>query len=83
MLQIIAQLEHHEEEFSIQQIAQASQGLGKPFSTSNINQMLARLAEQGWLFKNRHGRYTFGLPLLQEFIQQQAQVPHTPSGTLC
>ena len=72
LLQIIAQLELQENEFTIKQIQQASQHHPKPYSSGHISQILTKLAEQGWLFRNRHGRYTFGLPLLQSFIKQQA-----------
>ena len=33
--------------------------------------MLAKLAESGLVYKNRHGRYYFAVPLLGGFISRQ------------
>ena len=33
--------------------------------------MLAKLAESGLVYKNRHGRYSFAVPLLGGFIKRQ------------
>jgi DNA-binding IclR family transcriptional regulator len=38
--------------------------LERGFSPSQANQMLVRLAEQGLVYKNRLGRYSFAVPLL-------------------
>lgn len=46
--------------------------LDKPFGSSHVNQMLATLASQGLVFKNRHGRYCFAVPLLGRCIRRQA-----------
>ena len=43
----------------------------KPFSASQVNQMLSKLSEAGLVYKNRHGRYSFAVPLLGEFIRRQ------------
>ena len=45
--------------------------LDKPFSSSHVNQMLVALAAQGLVYKNRHGRYSFAVPLLGRFVRRQ------------
>lgn len=63
-----------EDEFSIQQIVESSnQCLEKPFSNSSqVSQILVALAEQGLVFKNRHGRYSLAVPMFDEFIRRQS-----------
>ncbi|MCY4482938.1 MAG: hypothetical protein OXC12_08690 [Spirochaetaceae bacterium] len=39
---------------------------------SHVNQMLVALASQGLVYKNRHGRYSFAVPLLGRFVRRQA-----------
>lgn len=45
--------------------------INKPFSNSHANQLLASLCGAGLIYKNRHGRYLFAVPLLGEFIKRQ------------
>ena len=45
--------------------------LDKPFSSSHVNQMLVALASQGLVYKNRHGKYSFAVPLLGRFVKRQ------------
>ena len=73
LLGVIAKLPNCGSEFTVQDVAEheANQTLGKPFSSSHINQMLATLADVGLIYKNRHGRYSFAVPLLGEFIKRQ------------
>ena len=52
---------------------ESRRGPDKPFSASHVNQMLAALASQGLVFKNRHGRYCFAVPLLGRYIQRQVE----------
>lgn len=69
---IVASLPNAELEFSVQEIAEASKSTGdKPFSSSHINQMLGSLVGSGLVFKNRHGKYAFAVPLLSHFINRQ------------
>ena len=75
LLSAIAQLDNCDEEFTVQEVVEASKRvLDKPFSSSHINQMLVTLASQGLVYKNRHGKYSFAVPLLGRFIRRQAQV---------
>ena len=74
LLFAISQLENCDDEFTVQEAVEASKRvLDKPFSSSHVNQMLAALASQGLVYKNRHGRYSFAVPLLGRFIRRQAQ----------
>lgn len=72
LLTVVAVLPNCDEEFTVQKIVEEShKSLKKPFSASHVNQMLAKLAENGLVYKNRHGRYSFAVPLLGEFIKRQ------------
>ncbi len=72
LLAVIAGLPDCDREFSVQDIAAASAANGgKPFSASQVSQMLASLGNAGLVYKNRHGRYSFAVPLLGQFIRRQ------------
>lgn len=69
MLWVISRLDHPDDEFTIQElVAKTKELLKKPFSSSHANQMLASLSEQGLIYKNRFGKYSFAVPLLGKFI---------------
>lgn len=69
LLWVVAQLDHGDEEFTIQELTETAKGLlVKAFSPSHANQILASLAERGMIYKNRFGRYSFAVPLLGRFI---------------
>ncbi|HEY3788151.1 MAG TPA: hypothetical protein VGL71_04810 [Urbifossiella sp.] len=40
------------------------------FSASHVNQMLSKLSATGFVYKNRHGKYSFAIPLLSRFIRR-------------
>ncbi|MDQ3329213.1 MAG: ATP-binding protein [Planctomycetota bacterium] len=74
LLFVIARLDNADGEFTVQEISQKSKAKGtaeKPFSASHISQMLATLTTAGLIYKNRHGRYSFAVPLLNRFITRQ------------
>jgi hypothetical protein len=72
LLYVISQLENCDEEFSVQEIVEMSERhLEKGFSSSHTNQMLVTLANSGLVYKNRHGRYMFAVPLMAGFIRRQ------------
>jgi hypothetical protein len=73
LLDVISYLQNCESEFTVQEVVEhiANQMLEKPFSSSHINQMLGALAEAGLIYKNRHGKYSFAVPLLGDFIRRQ------------
>ena len=73
LLSVIARLGNFEDEFTVQKIVEMSKKGGtKPFSSSHTNQMLLALSAQGLIFKNRHGKYSFAVPLLGDYIRKQA-----------
>ncbi len=43
------------------------------FTASRVTQLLAKLADSGLVYKNRHGRYCFAIPWLGDFIQRQVE----------
>jgi len=72
LLLTIAVLDQPEKEFTVQEIVEKSrEKLPKPFSGSHTNQMLASLTNAGLVYKNRHGKYSFAVPLLGQFIRRQ------------
>lgn len=74
LLIVISHLESSDDEFTVQEIVVESRRvLDKPFSNSHVSQMLAALASQGLVYKNRHGKYSFAVPLLGRFIRRQTQ----------
>ena len=72
MLYVISMLENCDGEFSVQEIVETSiRVLDKGFSNSHTNQMLATLTNGGLVYKNRHGKYSFAVPLMSEFVRRQ------------
>lgn len=72
LLSVIAMLPNSDEEFTVQEVVELStKVLDKSFSNSHVNQMLATLSNQGLVFKNRHGKYSFAVPLMGRFIKRQ------------
>lgn len=75
LLRVISGLPNCDSEFTVQQIVEHSSTKkgGKSFSSSLANQMLAALSEAGLIYKNRHGKYSFAVPLLGDFIRRQQE----------
>ena len=71
LLWVVASLENSSEEFSLQDVVQASAKLDRPFSGSTAGQMLAALCDAGLVYRNRRGRYSLAVPLLDDFILRQ------------
>lgn len=72
LLEVVARLEDPDGEFTVQEIVERSRELlAKGFSPSHANQMLASLSESGLVYKNRHGKYSLAVPLLDQFILRQ------------
>lgn len=71
LLQVIANLETADAEFTVQEIlAKSNDILKKPFGRSHINQMLSSLIASGLVYKDRHGKYLFAVPLMADFIKR-------------
>ena len=74
LLVVIAHLDNSSREFTVQEIVNASSDSDRPFSSSHVNRMLVSLGEAGLVYKNRWGRYSLAVPLLDDFIlRQEAQ----------
>ncbi|MGB6041809.1 MAG: hypothetical protein WBF93_01515 [Pirellulales bacterium] len=72
LLTLVAHLPNCDTEFTIQAVSELSkQMLEKPFSNSQISNMFVKLGAAGLVYKNRHGKYSFAVPMLGEFIQRQ------------
>jgi AAA ATPase domain len=71
LLIIIAKLNHANEEFSVQEIMLKSKELNGTFTPSYINQILTKLISSGFIYKNRHGKYSFAVPMLADYINRQ------------
>ncbi len=81
LLWVISSLDHPDEEFTIQELVDKAKGLlDRPFSNSHASQMLVSLAQQGLIYKNRFGKYSFAVPLLGEFIQRTYPGPMPPTA---
>ncbi len=83
LLTVIANLETGDSEFTVQEVVEKSRAsLKKPFSPSHVNQMLVTLSNSGLVYKNRHGKYSFAVPLLGRFILRQTRDSAGPQLTL-
>lgn len=72
LLFVIAHLKHCHSEFTVQEVVEKSKELlNNSFSSSHVNQMLSSLTNAGLVYKNRHGKYSFAVPLLGKFILRQ------------
>jgi hypothetical protein len=72
LLAVIAELPNCDEEFTPTEIvAMSDEKLTKGFSASHVSQMLLKLSDSGLVYKNRHGKYSFAVPLLGQFIRRQ------------
>ena len=72
LLYVVSRLDDPESEFSVQEIVELSRELPvKRFSPSHASQILAALINSGIVFRNRHGKYSFAVPLLGGFIRRQ------------
>lgn len=71
LLTIIAHLSDAAREFTVRRIVAGSKRSSRPFSPSQVSQMLAALSEAGLVYKSRRGRYSLAVPLLDEFIRRQ------------
>jgi type II secretory pathway predicted ATPase ExeA len=68
------------DEFTVQQVVVRSKELAGSheiagaFSASHANQILAKLIDAGFVYKDRHGCYLFAVPLMGRFILRQARM---------
>lgn len=72
LMLVIANLKNCDTEFTVQEVVDGSKVfLNKPFGGSQVSQMLRSLAEAGLIYKNRWGKYSLAVPLLDQFILRQ------------
>lgn len=82
-LSVVAQLPNCDEEFTVQEIVERSHTAHtKPFSASHVNQILNKLSDSGLVYRNRHGKYSFAVPLLGDFIRRQQAEEQTSMAPL-
>ncbi|HUX06320.1 MAG TPA: ATP-binding protein [Acidobacteriota bacterium] len=75
LLAVIASLDNSDEEFTVREAVEKSKEIAeKPFSAAHVHQMLNSLIDAGLVYKNRYGKYSFAVPLLDEFIRRQDQL---------
>ena len=75
-LRVIAEMDPAEDtvEFSANEIAAASAHLStEPFTNAHARQMLQGLAERGMVYRTRHGRYAFTLPMTTTMILRRIE----------
>jgi hypothetical protein len=75
LLRIVAQLATCDTEFTVQDVVEfpIPTAMDKPFSSSHANQILGALSDVGLVYRNRHGKYSFAVPLLGAFIRRQGK----------
>lgn len=72
LLAVVARLEDSNFEFTVQEVVLLSKEISeKSFSSSHVNQMFSTLCDAGLIYKNRHGKYSFAVPLLGQYILRQ------------
>ncbi len=75
LLWVVASLENCDGEFTVQEVSEmSSKILAKRISPSQISQMFLKLSDAGLVYKNRHGKYVFAVPLLGQFVKRQMDV---------
>ena len=71
-MSVIALLSHGGTEFRVQNVVDKSREvLDRPFSNANAGMMLKTLIDNDFIFRNRRGKYSFAIPLLDRFIIRQ------------
>jgi len=75
LLYVVATLDcGDDDEFTVQDVVeQSTKVLARPFGASNVNQLLVGLTTSGLIYKNRHGKYSFAVPLFGQFVLRQMQ----------
>tara|TARA_Y100001933_G_scaffold81317_1_gene82602 strand:+ start:146 stop:1372 length:1227 start_codon:yes stop_codon:yes gene_type:complete len=78
LMWVVCELENSDDEFTVQEIVEESKvRLEKPFTSSHANQILGALINHGLVYKNRHGKYMFAVPLMADFVRRQSSLGGT------
>lgn len=73
LMWVISELESCDSEFSVMEIVDKSKLLlSKGFTSSHVNQILNALINRGLVYRNRHGKYMFAVPLMSDFVRRQS-----------
>ncbi len=74
VLRVIAQMGVNDTEFTVSEIVSASEHfLVKPFANSRVSAILTSLTRLGLVFRTRHGKYCFAVPMFGKFIMRHLQ----------
>ena len=73
LLTAIAHLRNSNGEFGVSEIVSQSSSMEKPFKSSQVSQMLASLSDAGLVYRNRWGKYSLAVPLLDGFIRRRLE----------
>jgi hypothetical protein len=69
LLGVVARMPNSDGEFTVREIVAMSQILlANPFSDSRVFAILKTMMEAGLVYKNRHGKYRFAVPMFGQFI---------------
>lgn len=78
-MSVVAALDQSGGEFTVPEVVTKSKDvLSKPFNNNNAQMMLKTLIENDFIFRNRRGKYSFAVPLLDRFIQRQQRAASAP-----
>jgi hypothetical protein len=72
LMAIICSLSSADEEFTGQEIVGAAKEAHDEFSSSHVNQLLKAMIQSGFIYRNRHGKYSFAVPLWASFVKRRA-----------
>ena len=71
LLRVVAQMGVNEDEFTVNEIVSASGTyLLKPFTATRVSAILTSLIRLGLIFRTRHGKYCFAVPMFGQFIMR-------------
>ena len=74
LLIVIAKLPSANNEFTVQEITAKAKEVGEAkFTPSYINQILSKLIDSGFIYKNGHGKYLFAVPMMADFINRHSE----------
>ena len=72
LLTAISTLKNCEDEFTAIEVAEVSRNvLERGFTKGYVTQLFTALCKAGLIYKNRHGKYCYAVPLLGDFIKRQ------------
>jgi hypothetical protein len=72
LMAIICSLGSADDQFTGQEIVGAAKAVHDEFSSSHVNQLLKAMIQSGFIYRNRHGKYSFAVPLWASFVKRRA-----------